>query len=34
MGVQLEGKSGIGSEGVSVEVRKPLGDVGWRDSEP
>ncbi len=34
VGVQLEGKGGVGSEGVSVEVREALGDVRRRDSEP
>ena len=34
MGVQLESKGGVGSEGVGVEIREALGDVGRRESEP
>ena len=34
VGVQLQGKIGIGSEGVSMEVWKALGDIRWGDSEP
>ena len=34
VGIELEGKSGIGSEGVSVEMREALRDVRGRQSEP
>ena len=34
VGIELEGKSGIGSEGVSVEMRETLRDVRGRQSEP
>ncbi|KAM2646378.1 hypothetical protein EV1_019795 [Malus domestica] len=34
MGVQLESKGGVGSEGVGVKIREALGDVGRRESEP
>ena len=34
VGVQLQGKIGIGSEGVGMEVWKALGDIRWGDSEP
>lgn len=32
--VELEGESGVGSEGVGVEVREALGDVRGRQSQP